>query len=78
MNRLLEQKIDNLIERLQQTPDVGILQAGSEYRIVNRNTGETLETCYTAEYANRALEKIRMSHSDTSGNHENPDSIEAL
>jgi hypothetical protein len=64
----LEQKINNLIESLQQTPDIGIIQAGPEYRIVNRSTGEILERCYTESAAKLVLElhKKQMSHSDTS------------
>ena len=64
----LEQKIDNLIESLQRTPDIGIIQAGREYRIVNRSTGEVLDSCYDEGYAKRVLEqyKSEMSHSDTS------------
>ena len=59
MNKILEQKIDNLIERLQRTPDIGIIQAGSEYRIVNRSTGEILDSCYDEGYAMRVLEQYR-------------------
>lgn len=58
MNQL-ENKIDTLIENLKRTPDIGIIQAGSVYRIVNRSTGAVLETCHTAEYAQKALEKYR-------------------
>ena len=49
----LEQKIDNLIERLQRTPDIGMIQAGKEFRIVNRSTGEILDSCYDEGYALR-------------------------
>lgn len=59
MNRLLEQKIDSLIERLRNTPDIGMIQSGKEYRIVNRSTGEILETCHDEGYAKRALEQYR-------------------
>ena len=64
----LEQKIDNLIERLRNTPDIGMIQAGKEFRIVNRSTGEVLDSCYDEGYAKRVLEqyKSEMSHSDTS------------
>lgn len=55
----LEQKIDNLIERLQRTPDIGMIQAGPEYRIINRSTGEILERCYTEEAARLVLELHR-------------------
>ena len=55
----LEQKIDNLIERLQRTPDIGMIQAGKEYRIINRSTGEVLVTCYDEGYAKRVLEQYR-------------------
>lgn len=65
---ILEQKIDSLIERLQRTPDIGMIQAGKEFRIINRNTGEILDSCYDEGYAKRVLEqyKSEMSHSDTS------------
>ncbi len=59
MNTALETKIDSLIQKLKRTPDVGMIQAGPEYRIVNRSTGEVLEVCYTEEYALRALELYR-------------------
>jgi len=55
----LEQKIDNLIERLQRTPDIGMIQAGKEFRIVNRSTGEILDSCYDEGYAMRVLEQYR-------------------
>jgi hypothetical protein len=55
----LENKIDNLIESLQRTPDIGLIQAGSEYRIVNRSTGEILDSCYDEGYAKRVLEQYR-------------------
>lgn len=68
MNRLLEQKIDSLIERLRNTPDISLLIAGPEYRIINRSTGEVMERCYTESAAKLVLElhKKQMSHSDTS------------
>lgn len=64
----LESKIDNLIESLQRTPDIGLIQAGKEFRIVNRSTGKVLDSCYDEGYARKALEQYRseMSHSDTS------------
>lgn len=52
----LEQKIDSLIERLERTPDIGMIQAGKEFRIVNRSTGEVLERCYTESAARLVLE----------------------
>lgn len=55
----LEKKIDSLIERLQKTPDIGMIQVGSKFRIINRNTGEILETCYTEEAARLVLELHR-------------------
>ncbi len=55
----LEQKIDNLIERLRNTPDIGMIQAGKEFRIVNRSTGEILDSCYDEGYAMRVLEQYR-------------------
>ena len=55
----LEQKIDNLIERLRNTPDIGMIQAGKEFRIVNRSTGEILDSCYDEGYAKRVLEQYR-------------------
>jgi hypothetical protein len=55
----LENKIDSLIERLQRTPDIGLIQAGSEFRIVNRSTGEILERCYTESAARLVLEQYR-------------------
>lgn len=55
----LEQKIDSLIERLERTPDIGMIQAGKEFRIVNRSTGEVLERCHDEGYAKRVLEQYR-------------------
>ena len=55
----LENKIDNLIETLQRTPDIGMIQAGKEFRIVNRSTGEILDSCYDEGYAKRVLEQYR-------------------
>ena len=55
----LETKIDSLIQKLERTADVGMIQAGPEYRIVNRSTGKVLEVCHTEEYAKRALELYR-------------------
>jgi hypothetical protein len=57
--KALENKIDNLIQSLENFPDIGIIQAGPEYRIVNRSTGEILETCHTEDYAKRVLEQYR-------------------
>ena len=57
--QILSDRMSNLITALQNRPDVGLIQAGSEYRIVNRSTGEVLETCHTEDYAKKMLEKYK-------------------
>lgn len=56
---ILAGRMDTLTQSLERTPDVGMIQAGREYRIIDRSTGKVLEVCHTQEYALRALESYR-------------------